>query len=380
VACLAVILAHILVHFTPHVLTRTHLDFVLPHAVTFFFVLSAFLLYLPYVKNLDRGRAMPSARTYLRRRVLRIFPAYLVVFVLANFVLRAVYIENPFTVGWASGDRGTGMMTNPFQLLTNFTLTQTLFPATLQTGINASWTLTAEWTFYLLLPVVGLALFVRAKNRNRPLTSAAVPAVVLFTVGITTQIVVKALQHKYYADAIVEGGWGSNWVAVLARSFLSYADTFAIGMLAAVLYVALAGGRLSRVSTIRLQWILASVVLLGVVATGLATALMPHYLRIPAGVAAGAFILLIVAPETRNEHSAIAPITDWLPMRWFGIRALSAYLWHFPVMIVIGRLAIPIPDTPTGTMTTFAVVVAITTVIAWVTYRFVEEPGMKFGR
>ena len=48
-ACLCVILVHVAVHYTPGILNATRLDF-LGQALTFFFVLSGFLLYLPFIK------------------------------------------------------------------------------------------------------------------------------------------------------------------------------------------------------------------------------------------------------------------------------------------------------------------------------------------
>ncbi|MDY6811322.1 MAG: acyltransferase, partial [Actinomycetota bacterium] len=90
VGCLSVVLVHVAVHFTPNVLATTRLDF-LGQALTFFFVLSGFLLYMPYVKRLHQGREIPGTREYLRHRVLRVFPGYLVIFLICNFVLHAVF-------------------------------------------------------------------------------------------------------------------------------------------------------------------------------------------------------------------------------------------------------------------------------------------------
>jgi peptidoglycan/LPS O-acetylase OafA/YrhL len=378
-ACLCVILAHVMVHYTPRVLAQSHLDLLLGHSVTLFFVLSAFLLYLPYVKRLDTGGQMPSPSMYLRRRVLRVFPAYLVIFMVANFVLRAVYLQNPFTVGWSNGDQGTGMMTDPVELLANLTLTQTLFPNTLQTGINPSWTLTVEWGFYLVLPVIGLLLAARVKSGTRGLRAATVPVIALFAVGITTQTVVAVLQKTLYPDSILASYWGTNWTAVLSRSSFSFATVFAAGMGAAVMYVALSNRKLSTVSTLRLQLILACVVLLGGTGALVLFRVNPHYVETAVGLAAGAFILLIVVPIARGRRSAVASVTDWLPLRYFGVAALSAYLWHYPVLILVGRSHVHIPDSLWGTAMGFVMVAGGTAILAWATYRFVEKPAMRFG-
>jgi hypothetical protein len=44
--------------------------------VHLFFVLSGFLLFLPYARWIQGGRERPSARLFYKRRFLRIVPAY----------------------------------------------------------------------------------------------------------------------------------------------------------------------------------------------------------------------------------------------------------------------------------------------------------------
>jgi peptidoglycan/LPS O-acetylase OafA/YrhL len=378
IACLAIIAAHTSVHFTPKAIARTHLDLVLGHAVTFFFVLSAFLLYLPYVRRLIDGRTMPRTSTYLRRRFLRIFPAYLVIFLFANFVLQAVFVQNPSTVGWSNGDAGTGMITNPAQLLTNLTLTQTLLPAYMQTGINPSWTLTVEWGFYLALPVIGVMVFERAKKSARPLRAALIPAAVMLMVGIVTQIIAQTLQSLYYPSSALAGSWGPNWTAVLSRSSLAYASVFAVGMVTAITFVALANGRFKSVPTLRLQWTIACLVLVAGIGAAVMFLVNPHYVETLVGLASAAFILLIVAPLARGEHSALARVTDWLPLRAVGVITLSAYLWHYPVLTLVGRLPISFPDNYIGMVGAFVIVAAASGLLGSLTYRFVEKPMSKF--
>src|SRR5690348_11900504 len=46
--------------------------------VFLFFVLSGFLLFLPYARALLSGESWPAAREFYRRRALRILPAYYV--------------------------------------------------------------------------------------------------------------------------------------------------------------------------------------------------------------------------------------------------------------------------------------------------------------
>ena len=59
------------------------------------------------------------------------------------------------------------MMTEPGPLLLNLSLLHTFVPEHLQTGINPSWSLTTELTFYALLPVLAVWLVGRSSRRLR---------------------------------------------------------------------------------------------------------------------------------------------------------------------------------------------------------------------
>jgi peptidoglycan/LPS O-acetylase OafA/YrhL len=380
IACLCVISAHVLVHFAPVTLARSRLDMVLGHGLTFFFALSAFLLYLPYVKRVIAGRPPPDPVQFLRRRVLRIFPAYLAIFLIANFVFRAVYLRNPLSVGWASGAEGTGMMTDIGDLFASLTLTHTLRPSTLQTGLNPSWSLTCEWGFYLALPLIGWLWLSRATSATRPIRAALAPPAVLFALGLATQTVLQILQRKLYPGAVLQTYWGENWLAVLSSSTLAYAGVFAIGMVCAVAWVAMTDGWLASRSTLNLQWIIAGCGVVGAVAAAVLLAMGSRYVEIPIAVVSAALIMVIASPAARHETSVIAAAFDWRPVRAFGLISLSAFLWHYPVLILVDRLGLPITDSAAGGGAALLLVTGVTILLATVTYLLIEKPAMRRGR
>lgn len=111
-----------------------------------FFVLSGFLLMLPWTKHYYEGGRAPSLKEYYMRRVMRIVPAYYAH--LAVFFLIMVPVVHSFS-----------MLLSPLGLmsvLAHLTFTQYLFPSTSAGfGINgALWTLTIEAMFYLTLPSI----------------------------------------------------------------------------------------------------------------------------------------------------------------------------------------------------------------------------------
>jgi len=61
--------------------------------VSLFFVLSGFLLFLPYAKALLGDAQLPAARTFYLRRVLRIMPAYYVSLVLLILILNPEFLQ-----------------------------------------------------------------------------------------------------------------------------------------------------------------------------------------------------------------------------------------------------------------------------------------------
>src|SRR3712207_5648557 len=102
------------------------------------FVLSGFLLYRPWSMWALRDGKQPSVRTFARRRLARIFPAYLVV-LLAFAVIYPASQPNGFD-GW----------------LRALTLTGTFASDGLRPGLEQTWSLGTELTWYVALPVMGL--------------------------------------------------------------------------------------------------------------------------------------------------------------------------------------------------------------------------------
>ena len=86
------------------------------------------------------------------------------------------------------------------------------------------------------------------------------------------------------------------------------------------------------------------------------------------------------APLFRGERSGLAELLDTAPFRFVGKVSLSAYLWHFPLMLLLGRWGLMAGDTVPGMLRNVALVLAVTLVVSAVTYYAVEEPVMKFAK
>jgi peptidoglycan/LPS O-acetylase OafA/YrhL len=91
-------------------------------------------------------------------------------------------------------------------------------------------------------------------------------------------------------------------------------------------------------------------------------------------------ILVMVAPLARGEDSMIARWLEVPPVLFVGKVSLSAYLWHFPVMLLLGRWGLLAGDTIQGMLYNVVVVLAATLLVSTVTYYLVEEPVMNWAR
>ena len=153
-ALLGILLAHVII-FLPEkdgVYTGAQVAAVglLSHSLTFFFVLSAFLLYRPFASAIIKDRPNPPTYDFYRNRVLRVWPAYLVVLAIVGFGFGLTVVDKD-----APTLEGLGRLTDPVLLITNVLLVQGYSPATAFTGLGVSWSLITEIGFYAMLPPLG---------------------------------------------------------------------------------------------------------------------------------------------------------------------------------------------------------------------------------
>jgi peptidoglycan/LPS O-acetylase OafA/YrhL len=126
----------------------------LKSGVTVFFVISGFLLYLPYARAMRDGDALPSWRRFAARRALRILPAY---WLALTVVALAPFPNDVLTANWWR----------------YYGLVQIYDRGTLFGGLGVTWSLCVEVTFYLMLPILAWAI-TRLARRSRRVATAKV--------------------------------------------------------------------------------------------------------------------------------------------------------------------------------------------------------------
>src|SRR5690348_8937986 len=154
VAALSIVLFHVMLflqlEYTPLSQAINHTWYYLSTGVDLFFVLSGFLLFLPYARAMLDGQQLPSARRFYRRRALRILPAYWVC--LAIVVALKFYVQHvPFSVG---------------DVAAHIFLIHDSFPQFNRDYDGPFWTLAVEAQFYLLLPLLALIVSWMCRGRH----------------------------------------------------------------------------------------------------------------------------------------------------------------------------------------------------------------------
>ncbi len=223
VAILAVFVQHLGDRFAPFVEARIEarvpaaivpwLLTVFHHAwwgVDLFFVLSGFSLAQAYVRAFDRGAEPTPPALFLRRRALRILPA----FYAALAVMIATHPSWILRPGF------------PAALAANLTLLQGYVQPGGLVFIGAAWSLSTEAHFYLLLPWMARPLLAKAPS------SPARRLLVLAAICLFTWLL-RAAFHAYFIDP----GVHTALLEDSQRRWLpSRLDQFALGAFAAALH------------------------------------------------------------------------------------------------------------------------------------------------
>lgn len=299
--------------------------------VSFFFVLSGFVLTWSSVE----GEPM---RAFWRRRVLKIFPNHVVVFVAAMILFAGA--TTPVS-GW----------------LANLFLVHSLSPdPTVYVNVNPpAWTLCSELLFYLLFPLIIRA--VRRIADNRLWFWAAVMVVAMVAVQVVNLTLVPDTPKSPITPISTTQFW-FGYIFPLPRLF-----EFVLGMLLAR---AVIKGRVPRIG------------------------LLPAALSVPVGYAAAlalpfvfGFVVATIVPVSLVILAWATADVEGRPSglrgrvaTWLGEISFGFYLCQ-GVVIFYGRTLLPTGPFPTPTgLAVAALLFTATLLVGWLLYTLVERPTM----
>ncbi|MGH8038777.1 MAG: acyltransferase family protein [Stenotrophomonas sp.] len=335
VAVLAVILYHLKASWLPGGFT----------GVDVFFVISGFVV----SASVDRLPALGGWQGLLRfyaRRIRRIVPA-LVVCLLITALLSALFIPE----SWLSetSDK-TGR--RAFFGLSNWVLAATgndyFSPRTEFNPYTHTWSLGVEEQFYLLFPLLFLAWSRRGRGRA-------------LSLGLFALATVASLAY-----ALRLAGQGGQEIQAF------YITTTRFWQLGAgvLLYQAMTlAGRFDAAPLARgVSW-RSPLLLLAVAALGYGLwAARPGHSPWPDGLWPVLSTLLLLGLLQRHPQGWTGRALGSAPMVWVGKLSYSLYLWHWPVFVLF-RWTVGLETPLTG-----GTAVLLVFVLAWLSWRWVEQP------
>ena len=311
-----------------------------------FFVLSGFLLAIPFVRHIENKRSAIKVSAYMMRRVRRVVPAYWLQIVILTTVL---YFTSSLPV-WQ-------VIASHFLFLQNF------WPNFAFALNGVYWTLPTEFGYYLLLPIFA-ACSVRFLNNKRAAWLV-----------LSVTLIFTAVAYRWFMFATIANEPESTKFFVLLQ-LPGVIDHFAIGMILAWVFVRYSGIVSSRISD--------ALVVVGL--SGM-VAMMALFDHVYADFWGGHVLLFIGYTLTALFIGAIVlgaalsgPIARILfanqLMLYVGMISYSLYLWHVPIirwtMTMLNHFAV------TGDRLWWLVVIVVPSslIAATISYYYIERPFM----
>ncbi len=308
--------------------------------VSMFFTLSGFLITMLLLTEF-RSSATVSLRRFYARRLRRLLPASTAC-LLAVLAARALG-EFRLVAGFSGQVRGAVAQVSNWVQLAGTSSYSALFAqsATLVSPVAHYWSLAIEEQFYLVWPMVALALARRAKRKGRP---------VLHPIAMLTALCALAAP----AIAVVAGPDAAYW-ATPARL-----GELLVGATAAAWLVN--GGRVPAGARFLAPAALVAVVALAVV---LPAGSGPAYAgwMTPLALVSVALVLSLQVPGAARSALSMPAVV------WLGTISYGVYLYHWPVFLLLRQHGWQLAR-PGG----FVVATSITLAVAVASFYALEQP------
>lgn len=310
--------------------------------VDLFFVLSGFLLGLPFLAWASGRRAFPKLALFWKRRCLRVLPAYYIQ--LATLLVAAFATSGAWPID--------------FTHFLAYLSMEFVFVDGIAPMLNGVWwTLPIEWNFYIVLPLLGLA-FARAR---------------WWLVALGVLVAVFGFRVLCYELLLANRSIGPLAYPMIIQ-LPGRLDEFVFGMLAAWFHLRRTAPTPRRDHALLLLGIAGVIALLcGLDRRGDIFAVGDTRWIFIYATCAGASLALVV-------HAAAARVrlADWLfagrALAFLGTISYSLYLWHAIVFQLAARSSVMqwLPMASLGGLALCLVPVVL--VVSWLSYRLTEHP------
>ncbi|MGP5080190.1 acyltransferase family protein [Corynebacterium variabile] len=348
--------------------------------VDIFFVLSGFLITALLVRELGAtGRI--SLKEFWRRRARRIIPASVTVLVLATAI--AGFIGGDVQVGLVPQFLGSLFFANNWVQISQ---SHSYFADTTPQIFMHYWSLAIEEQFYVLWPLIFLGLLWVARRFGRRDSSGdrtfRLPALFATVAGLASLLVMILLYNPDEDPSRVYFGTDTHAFGLLAGVVLALLVTTASPK-AVDSWPLLSPTGASGMPTTRSRltgaagWTLGSLAFLGLIAM---LVLLPDTSPVTyrGGLFGASLLTVAVMMTVLRDAGPVAWMMRIRPLRYFGERSFSLYLWHWPVIVFLeAKMQQPGSDTPDWLVGLIAVVISL--VLSEASYRFVENPLRRQG-
>jgi peptidoglycan/LPS O-acetylase OafA/YrhL len=320
--------------------------------VHLFFVLSGFLLFLPYARwAIGAKRGRPSTGDFYRRRILRVGPAFW-------FSLAVLLAAAPMSAS------------RVWEALLHAVYVFNFFPGIGYHFNDVYWTMAVEVQFYAVLPLIGLALYAAAKRFG---LAPATLGLVLSSVTVSAASVWLGSRYQPL---------GIGWAGLVGRYSLSFfMVAFAVGIGCSIAYTYLMNA--IRSAETSPPWIdLAGTALL---VAGVVLILVLVFVHTSSGTPLGSkFYGLAFAPA--YGALLLATLIGPRPWRWFfehpamrflGLISYSLYLWHTIALRIMAGPLSGLPHSWEQFVGGIGVEIVLALPIAYFSYQLIERPFLK---
>lgn len=307
--------------------------------VDLFFVLSGFLLSMPFLRANAQRRPMPSLPRFWMRRCRRVLPAYYVQLVIIVVAL------------WWFGKMAA---LTPFNLVSHALLIQNFFAGIVP--LNAVyWTMPIEWDFYAVLPLMAWVSI-----RLRPPLA--------FAVFILLSLAYRMVCYRAYLDP----AWAQIVDYGRIMQLPSRLDEFFFGIFGAWLFI----HRPIRVEAAR-WWMIAGIAGVAAAISGLSFLgdVLMHP-RLPWTLLYITWVGLSFGAIVRGAASQ-AGSRVWFGGRalgWLGLISYSLYLWHYPLLQVAQHFNANAAGSVPSMLQNVVLLVPAILFVSWLSQHFVERP------
>jgi peptidoglycan/LPS O-acetylase OafA/YrhL len=304
-----------------------------------FFALSGYLIGRPFIRAFVLGSRAPAVRPYLRNRVMRVVPPLWLVFTVI------------LVLQWPPHS-------SPTQVAAVYGFLQTYHDSRIAFRIGQAWTLSVEMAYYLLVPLIALALTWLTRERVGPRARLGI---------VIAGLVAVAAASLEYAER-AHGVWGARSVPAVLYAFVPGLLLAAVEMEAA-----------PRIRNRRVGIGVAVLLAMAGVACIVGYTNTPFW-RVKLHdllAAAGPGCLVAAALVPQWVTGGCPRLLDNPALRWVGVRSYSLYLVHVAVLFELRSLT-DLTDSRKGSFAILlAVGVPMSLAVAALSYRFVELPLLR---